>query len=150
MYAGPPKIAQVLFLWSYHLRVSSSNWRKYFVVEAHWYIQRYTSAAAAGSLDKDRRKNTFFHQNPPPKRISVLIWAVREEPLWLEVSIPKTYTKGTNTWKTKNKQADNASYILNRHRGRYREIVPLVTPRITSISMFYEKINYFISHVSSV
>ena len=35
MYAGPPKIAQELFFWSDHLRVSSSNCRKYFVVEAH-------------------------------------------------------------------------------------------------------------------
>ena len=43
MYAGPPKNAQELFFWSYHLRVSSSNWRKYFVVGAHWYIQPYTS-----------------------------------------------------------------------------------------------------------
>ena len=33
MYAGPPKIAQELFFWSYHLRVSPSNWRKYFVVD---------------------------------------------------------------------------------------------------------------------
>ena len=44
MYAGPPKNAQELFFWSYHLRVSSSNWRKYFVAGAHWYIQPYTSA----------------------------------------------------------------------------------------------------------
>ena len=43
MYAGPPKIAQELYFLSYHLRVSSSNWRKYFVVEKHWYIQPYTS-----------------------------------------------------------------------------------------------------------
>ena len=44
MYAGPPKIAQELLFCSYHLRVSSSNWRKYFFVEEHWYIQLYTSA----------------------------------------------------------------------------------------------------------
>jgi hypothetical protein len=33
MYEGPHKIAQELFVWSYYLRVSSSNLRKYFVVE---------------------------------------------------------------------------------------------------------------------
>ena len=33
MYAGPPKIAQELFFWSYGLRVCSSSWRKYFAVE---------------------------------------------------------------------------------------------------------------------
>ena len=43
MYAGGPKIAQELFLWSYHLRVGSSYWRKYFAVEKHCYVQQYTS-----------------------------------------------------------------------------------------------------------
>ena len=43
MYAGPPRNAQELFFWGYHLRVSSSNWRQYFVVGAHGYIQPYTS-----------------------------------------------------------------------------------------------------------
>ena len=33
MYAGPPKITQELFFWSYGLRVCSSSWRKYFAVE---------------------------------------------------------------------------------------------------------------------
>ena len=43
MYAGPPKIAQELFFWGYHLRVCSSYWQKYFVVEEHWYVQQYSS-----------------------------------------------------------------------------------------------------------
>ena len=33
MYAGPPKIEQELFFWSYGLRVCSSSWRIYFAVE---------------------------------------------------------------------------------------------------------------------
>ena len=43
MYAGAPKFAQEFFFWSYHLRVCSSNYRKYFVVEEHWYGQLYSS-----------------------------------------------------------------------------------------------------------
>jgi hypothetical protein len=35
MYAGPPKIAQEIFVGSDQRRVSSSNCRKYSVVEAH-------------------------------------------------------------------------------------------------------------------
>ena len=35
MYTGAPKFAQELFFWSYHLRVCSSNYRKYVVVEEH-------------------------------------------------------------------------------------------------------------------
>ena len=45
MYAGAPKIAQELFFWSYHLRVCSSYWRKYFAVEKHWYVPLYSNAA---------------------------------------------------------------------------------------------------------
>ena len=33
MYAGAHKIAQELFFWGYHLRVCSSNGRKYFAVQ---------------------------------------------------------------------------------------------------------------------
>ena len=43
MYAGPPKIAQELFFLSHPLRVCSSNGRKYFVVEEHWYVQLSSS-----------------------------------------------------------------------------------------------------------
>ena len=45
MYAGAPKIAQELFFWSYHLKVGSSYWRKYFAVEKHGYVQLYTSVS---------------------------------------------------------------------------------------------------------
>ena len=44
IHAGAPKFAQELFFWSYRLRVCSSYWRKYFVVEDHCYIQLYSSA----------------------------------------------------------------------------------------------------------
>ena len=43
MHAGAPKFAQIFFFWSYRLRVCSSYWRKYFVVEEPWYIQLYSS-----------------------------------------------------------------------------------------------------------
>ena len=43
MYAGGPKFAQEIFFWSYHLRVCSSSFRKYFVVKEHWYLQLYSS-----------------------------------------------------------------------------------------------------------
>jgi hypothetical protein len=42
MYARA-KFAQELFFWSYHLRVCSSSYRKYFVVEEHKYIQLSSS-----------------------------------------------------------------------------------------------------------
>ena len=62
MYAGPPKIAQELFFWSYHLRVSSSNWRKYFVVEAHYYIYNHTPVNRVLLILKIL-KIAFFLQN---------------------------------------------------------------------------------------
>ena len=43
IYAWAPKNAQALVFWSYHLRVYSSHWRKYFVVEEQWYVWLYSS-----------------------------------------------------------------------------------------------------------
>ena len=43
MYSGAPKFAQEFFFWSYHLRVCSFNYRKYFVVEEHRYVQLYSN-----------------------------------------------------------------------------------------------------------
>ena len=55
MYARAPKFAQKLIFWSYHLRVCSPNWRKYFVVEEHWYVQLSSSV-----LTGHKKRKTIF------------------------------------------------------------------------------------------
>ena len=61
MYAGPPKIAQELFFWRYHLRVSSSNWRKYFVVGLLHSYHRLQPEAATVS-DRNIKKLVIPNQ----------------------------------------------------------------------------------------
>ena len=63
MYAGPPKFAQELFFWSYHLRVRSSNYRKYLVVEEHWYVQLYSSDIVSNKEEEEKLMNCVNHPN---------------------------------------------------------------------------------------
>ena len=159
MYAGAPKFAQEFFFWSFHSRVCSSNWRKYLVVELHWYAQLYSSDTGSVKKGTNSFSRLFFFTAAYlfPIKSPFQYWTFKRSCTWPEVLQVWGVGGITGSWRTRIFKMSASTTPLATGRGGGRtswrsdqDILSGHFQRIGPLGQFFLKVKISVSVSVSV